>query len=350
MKKTPKKSRENIQFNVRVDRQIAAALPNRSAAEALALWQECALLLARFSQPSPEAPRPTTPMPPRFPASFADFLRAVVPGRTEADRLRNFREWVKAGEQPHNDLAENLPGFRKSKLDPGQVVAEWRKRPFLDAAEWTRAADDFARWWDVHLSSVRADAGRAGAKRPSAESRRNHFEPPASRKTGPLLTAAPPLPGGVLLLPDPSPGLPVHQPAVALPEARGAEMARSTRGTCERIRQTKPTRPPSAPGCNSGPRRKLPSSWDSASDPSRTSTRADCRSTASAPGATDMTGSPSWRGLKRPAALEVRGEVRPPLQDGKPVVIDEERGFPAVVSRSPEMWCVACGKRVPNPR
>jgi len=38
------------------------------------------------------------------------------------------------------------------------------------------------------------------------------------------------------------------------------------------------------------------------------------------------------------------------FSDGKPVVIDEERGFPSVVSRSPEMWCVACGKRVPNPR
>lgn len=111
--------------------------------------------------------------PARFPASFADFERLVIPGKTETERRATYREFLREHLAANRHLNENASDNVAPKATWDEVNAEIARNtsePFSEHFYFHRARQ-FLKWKKGHdkkMRSVRASAGGAAMKEKAA--------------------------------------------------------------------------------------------------------------------------------------------------------------------------------------
>ncbi len=105
------------------------------ATQAIDLWKACGDTLSRtvareagidLHTRAFAAKEPSRPWPEKFPISFKEFLTLIVPGKSESERTKRFRDYLKYGLRVDKAMQADPTGFTMEnyRLAPETTLAE----------------------------------------------------------------------------------------------------------------------------------------------------------------------------------------------------------------------------------
>lgn len=149
-----------FRFNGATDKSAVSA--------ALDLWREANTLLNHERNKQPFDPWKNyagvlVPHPAKFPVSFQEMLRLLMPALTKYDeRLARFRHYL-----ANTPVTENgQPTGRTSGLNcASKRIEELKESGFKELMYWFYW-QGFQRWWAKELARLRSEAGKKGGRKP----------------------------------------------------------------------------------------------------------------------------------------------------------------------------------------
>lgn len=107
------------------------------------------------------------PKPKKFPASFKEFLRIIVGGKTETDRVGMFRDylrdniWMCKSYRATDGNLENIPETTLDEVNDS--LARFREKP-IEVMDWLHVAESFQRWRANRAARTRTKRAKTAAK------------------------------------------------------------------------------------------------------------------------------------------------------------------------------------------
>lgn len=104
--------------------------------------------------------------PKKFPASFKEFLRIIVRGKTETDRVKMFRDYLRDSIRMGKSFRtsdRNLANIPKTTLEEWNASLDHYRKKGFELMDWLHVAESFQRWRENRAAHTRTERAKTAA-------------------------------------------------------------------------------------------------------------------------------------------------------------------------------------------